>query len=225
MVKPTQKGKSISPTQAVSIPLPVSRAPSNQLSFRDSPIPLSPKVLTPPSARSLELPTIQISPQERTTISLQRQTADSRTPYSSPESTMHHLVVPNLDIPDTLFRPSLAAESFSPPSASTPRIISRQPTPYRYSSSNSNSLGSQSMSLDEPTIVRRAEPAEPEELMNSSQELSIRPLLLTPSVVEAPEHPSGYIIHDMGPFQAWLPNSVQPDENHEEIAQPPNNSE
>jgi hypothetical protein len=49
--------------------------------------------------------------------------------------------------------------------------------------------------------------------------------LLTPPVVEAPEHPSGYTIHDMGPSQAWLPNSVQPDENHEEIAQPANNSE
>jgi hypothetical protein len=118
----------------------------------------------------------------------------------------------------------LAAESFTPPSASTPRIISWQPTPYQYSS-NSNSLGSQSMSLDEPTIVRRTEPAEPEEIMNSSQELSISPLLLTPPVVEAPEHPLGYTIHDMGPFQAWLPNSVQPDENHEEIAQPANNSE
>jgi hypothetical protein len=91
MVKPTGKRKSISPVLAVSVPLPVSKAPS----LRDSPIPLSPKVLTPPLARSLELPTIQISPQDRTTISLQRQVADSRTPYSSPESTMQHLVVPS----------------------------------------------------------------------------------------------------------------------------------
>jgi hypothetical protein len=100
-VKPTGKRKSISPVQAVLVPLPISRAPSNQLSFRDSHIPLSPKVLTPPSAQSLEIPTIRVSPhnlgrlaeefpppQERTAISLQRQTADSRTPVSSPESTI-----------------------------------------------------------------------------------------------------------------------------------------
>jgi hypothetical protein len=31
------------------------------------------------------------------------------------------------------------------------------------------------MSLDKPTIVRRTEPAETEEIMNSSQELPIRP--------------------------------------------------
>jgi hypothetical protein len=81
------------------------------------------------------------------------------------------------------------------------------------------------MSIDEPTVIRRTEPAESEELMDSTQELSIRPLLLTPPVDEAPEHPSGYTIHDMGPFQAWLPNSVQPDEHHEELALPANNSE
>jgi hypothetical protein len=236
MVKPTGKRKSISPVQAVSVPLPISRAPSIQPSFRDSPIPLSPKVLTPPSARSLELPVIRVSPhnsgrleeelpphQDRTTISLQRQVADSRTPHSSPESTIQLLTVPNLDIPDTPFRP-LSAESFSPPSASTPRVRSRQPTPYRYSSM-STSQGSRPMSIDKPTIVRRTEPAEPEEIMKSSQELSIRPLLLTTPVAEAPEHPSGYTIHDMGPFQAWLPNSVQPDENYEEIAQPESNRE
>jgi hypothetical protein len=73
------------------------------------------------------------------------------------------------------------------------------------------------MSVDEPT--------EPEELMDSTQESSIRPLVLTPPVVKAPEHPLGYTIHDMGPFQAWLPNSVQPDVSHEELAQPANNSE
>jgi hypothetical protein len=89
----------------------------------------------------------------------------------------------------------------------------------------STSQGSQPMSIDEPTVVRRTESSEPEELMDSTQELSIRPLVLTPPVVETPEHPSGYTIHDMGPFQAWLPNAVQPDENHEEIAQPANNSE
>jgi hypothetical protein len=229
MIKPMGKRKSISPAQAaVSVPLPISGATSNQPSFRDSPIPLSPKVVTPPSARSLELPTIRVSPhnmgrleeelpppQDRTTISLQRQIADSRTPHSSPESTIQQIVVPNLDIPDTPFRPLSAAESFSPPSASTPRVQSRQPTPYRHSS----------MSIDEPTVVRRTEPVEPEEIMDSSQELSSRPLLLTPPVAQAPEHPSGYTIHDMGPFQAWLPNSVQLDENHEEIAQPANNSE
>jgi hypothetical protein len=237
MVKPTGKRKVTSPVQARSVPLPISRATSNRPSLKDSPIPSLPKVLTPPSARSLELPAIRVSPhnlgqleeelpppRERTTISLQRQVADSRTPHSSPESTIQRLVVPNLDISDTPFRPLSAAESFSPPSASTPRVLSRQPTPYRYSSM-STSQGSQPMSIDEPTIVRRAEPAEPEEIMNSSQELSIRPLLLTPPLVEAPEHPSGYAVHDMGPFQAWLPNSVQPDEYHEEIAQPANNSE
>jgi hypothetical protein len=237
MVKPTSKRKSISPVQAMSVPLPISRTPSDLPSIRDFPIPLSPKVLTPPSARSLELPAIRVSPhilgrleedlppfQDRMTISLLRQTADSRTPHSSPESTIQRLVVPNLDIPDTLFRPLSAAESFSPPSASTPRIISRPPTPYRYIST-SNSLGSQSMSIDEPTVVRRTEPAEPEELMDSTQEVSIRPLVLTPPLVEAPEYPSGYTIHSMGPFQAWLPNSVQPDENHKETVQPANNSE
>jgi hypothetical protein len=236
MVKPTEKGKPIRPAQAVSVPLPISRATSNQPSLRNSPIPLFPIVLTPPSARSLELPTVRVSPHkvgppeeefppllERTTVSLQRQVADSRTPYSSPESTIQHLIVPNLDIPDTPFRPLSAAESFSPPSASTPRVLSRQPTPYRYSS-RSTSQGSQPMSIDEPTVVRITEAPEPEEIMNSSQELSIRPLLLTPPVAEAPEHPSGYTIHDMGPFQAWLPNSVQPNENHEEISQPANNS-
>jgi hypothetical protein len=158
------------------------------------------------------------------TVSLQRQVADSRTPYSSPESTIQRLIVPNLDIPDTPFRPLSAAEGFSPPSASTPRVLSRQPTPYRYSSM-STSQGSQPMSIDEPTVVRRTGPTEPEELMNSTQELSIGPLVLTPPVVEVPEHPSGYTINDMGPFQAWLPNSVQPDENHKEIAQPANNNE
>jgi hypothetical protein len=131
--------------------------------------------------------------------------------------------VPNLDIPDTPFRP-LSAESFSPPSASTPRNISRQPTPYRYSSM-STSQGSQPMSIDEPTVIRGTEPAKPEELMDSTQELSIRPLVITPPVVEASEHPSGYTIHDIGPFQAWLPNSVQPDIDHEDIAQPANNNE
>jgi hypothetical protein len=208
-------------------PLPISRTTSNQPSIKDSPIPLSTKVLTPPSARSLELPMIRVSPynlgrleeelpppEDRTTISLQRQVADSRTPYFSPESTIQRLIVPNLDIPDTPFRPLSAAESFSPPSVSMPRSISRQPTPYRYSST-SNSQGSQSMSIDEPTIVRRTELTEPEQIMDSSQELSIRPLALTPPVVKALEHPSGYTIHDMGPFQAWLPNSVQPDVNHE----------
>jgi hypothetical protein len=154
---------------------------------------------------------------------LQRQIADSRTSYSSPESTIPRLTVPNLDIPDTPFRP-LSAESFSPPSASTPRDLSRQPTPYRYNSM-STSQGSQPMSIDEPTVVRKIEPVEPEEIMNSSQELSIRPLLLTPPVVGALEHPSGYTIHDMGPFQAWLPNSVQPDIDHEELALSTNNSE
>jgi hypothetical protein len=124
----------------------------------------------------------------------------------------------------TPFRPLLAAKSFSPPSASTPRVLSRQPTPYRYSSM-CTSQGSQPMSIDEPTVVRRTEPVEPEELMDSAQELSIRPLLLTPPVVQAPEHPSGYTIHDMGPFQAWLPNLVQPEVNYKEIAQPANNSE
>jgi hypothetical protein len=143
---------------------------------------------------------------------------------SSPESTIQWLVVPNLDILDTPFRPLSAAESFSPPSASTTRVLSRQPTPYRYSSI-STSQGSQSMSIDEPTIVRRTEPTESEEIMNSSQELSIRPLLLTPPIIEDPERPSGYTIHDMGPFQAWLPNSVQPDIVQEEIAQSANNSE
>jgi hypothetical protein len=237
MVKPTGKQKSISPAQAVSVPLPISRAPSNSLSFRNSPISLSPKALTPPSARSLELPAIRVSPhnlgrpeeevppaQDRTIISLQRQVADSRTPHSSPESTIQRLVVPNLDIPDTPFRPLSAAESFSPPSASTPRVLSRQPTPYRYSSM-STSQGSQPMSIDEPTVVRITEAAEPEEIMNSSQELSIRPLVLTPPVVETPEHPSGYTVHDMGPFQAWLPNSVQPDVNQEREDNPVNNSE
>jgi hypothetical protein len=62
MVKPTRKRKSISPVHAVSVPLPISRGPSNQPSLRDSPIPLTPKVLTPPSARSLELPTINVLP-------------------------------------------------------------------------------------------------------------------------------------------------------------------
>jgi hypothetical protein len=237
MVKPTEKRNSIIPVQAISVPLPISRAPSSPHSSRDSPIPLSPKVLTPPSARSLELPTIRISPhnlgrleeetpvpQDRATVSLQRQVADSRTPHSSPESTIQRLVVPNLDIPDTPFRPLSAAESFSPPSASMPRVLSRQPTPYRYSSM-STSQGSQPMSIDKPTVVRRTKPTESEELMDSAQELSIRPLLLTPPVVEAPEHPSGYTIHDMGPFQAWLPNSVQPDIDHEELALPANNSE
>jgi hypothetical protein len=237
MIKPTGKRKSVSPVQAMSVPLPISRATSNRPSLKDSPIPLSPEVLTPPSARSLELPTIRVSPhnlgrleeelpplQDRTTISLQRQLADSGTPYSSPESTMQQLVVPNLDIPDTPFRPLLAAGSFSPPSASTPRVISRPPTPYRYSST-SNSLGSQSMSIDEPTIVRRAELVEPEQSINSVQELSIRPLLLTPPVAEAPKHPSGYTIHDMGLFQAWLPNYVQPDIELEEVAQPESNME
>jgi hypothetical protein len=81
------------------------------------------------------------------------------------------------------------------------------------------------MSIDEPTVVRITEAAEPEEIMNSSQELSIRPLLLTPPVAEAPEHPSSYTIHDMGPFQAWLPNSVQPNRDYEGIAQPADNSE
>jgi hypothetical protein len=154
---------------------------------------------------------------------LQRQTADSRTPHSSPESTVQRLIVPNLDIPDTPFRLLSAVESFSPPSASTPRNISRKLTLYRYSST-SNSQGSQSMSIDEPTVVRKTEPVEPEEIMDSAQELSIRPLLLTPLEVEAPEHTSGYTIHDMGPFQAWLPNSVQPDLDHEEV-NPVNNSE
>jgi hypothetical protein len=88
MVKPMGKRKSTSPVQAMPVTLPSSRASSNQPSIRDSPIPLSPKVFTPPSARSLESPTIQISPQERTTILLQRQVADSRTPPSSPESTI-----------------------------------------------------------------------------------------------------------------------------------------
>jgi hypothetical protein len=219
------------------VPLPISRPPSNQPSFRDSPVPLSPKVLTPPSARSLELPAIRVSPHnlgqleeefppdhDRTTISLQRQLVDSGTPHSSPESTIQRLVVPNLDIPDTPSRPLLAAESFSPPSASMPRVLSRQPTPYRYSSM-STSQGSQPMSIDEPTVFRRTEPVEPEELMDSAQELSIRRLMPTPPVVSAPEDLSGYTIHDMGPFQAWLPNSVQPDENHEEIAQHANNCE
>jgi hypothetical protein len=237
MVKPTGKRKSISPVPAALVPLPVSRAPSSQTSLKDSPIPLSPIVLTPPSARSLELPAIRVSPhnlgrpeeevppvQDRTTISLQRQVADSRTPHSSPESTIQRLILPNMDIPDTPFRPLSAAESFSPPSTSTPRVLSRQPTPYRYSSMFT-SQGSQPMSIDKPTVVRITEAAEPEEIMNSSQELSIRPLLLTPPVAEAPEPPSGYIIHDMGPFQAWLPNSVQPDEDHEDIALPANNSE
>jgi hypothetical protein len=237
MVIPTGKRKSVSPVQAKSVPLPSSRTSSNQLSIRDSPIPLSPKVLTPPSARSLELPTIKVSPhnlgqleeelpppQDRTTVSLLRQVADSRAPHSSPESTIQRPVGPNLDIPDTPFRPLSAAEGFSPPSASTPRVISRPLTPYRYNST-SNSLGSQSMSIDEPTEVRRTEPVEPEEIMDSSQELAIRPLLLTPPAVQPPEHPSGYTIHDMGPFQAWLPNSVQPDGDHEDIAQPANNSE
>jgi hypothetical protein len=112
--------------------------------------------------------------QDRTIISLQRQLADSGTPHSSPESTIQQLVVPNLDIPDTPFRPLSAAESFSPPSASTPGVLSRQPTPYRYNFM-STSQGSQPMSIDEPTVVRRTEAAEPEEIMNSSQELSIRP--------------------------------------------------
>jgi hypothetical protein len=89
----------------------------------------------------------------------------------------------------------------------------------------STSQGSQPMSIDEPTVVRRTEPAEPEEIMKSSQELSLRPLLLTPSIAEAPEHPPGYTIHDMGPFQAWLPNSVRPDVNQEEETNPVNNSE
>jgi hypothetical protein len=61
MVKPTGKRKSISPVQAVSVPLPISRATSNQPSHRDSPISLTPIVLTPPSARSLELPMIRVS--------------------------------------------------------------------------------------------------------------------------------------------------------------------
>jgi hypothetical protein len=89
----------------------------------------------------------------------------------------------------------------------------------------STSQGSQPMSIDELTVVRRTEPVEPEDIMNSSQELSIRPLLLTPPVVGAPEHPLGYTIHDMGPFQAWLPNSVRPDIDLEELALPANNSE
>jgi hypothetical protein len=142
MVKPTGKRKAISPVQAMSVPLPISRTTSNQPSLKDSPIPLSPIVLTPPSARSLELPAIRVSPhnlgrpeeevppaQERTTILLQRQVADSRTPLSSPESTMQRLGVPNLDIPNTPFRPLSAAESFSPPSASTPRVLSRHVMP------------------------------------------------------------------------------------------------
>jgi hypothetical protein len=62
MMKPTGKKKSISPDQAISVPLPISRASSNRLSLKDSQIPLSPKVLTPPSARSLELPAIRVSP-------------------------------------------------------------------------------------------------------------------------------------------------------------------
>jgi hypothetical protein len=81
------------------------------------------------------------------------------------------------------------------------------------------------MSIDEPTVVRRTESIEPGEIMDSTQELSIRPLVLTPPVVEAPEHPLGYTIHDMGPFQSWLPNSVQPDINQGEEANPVNNSE
>jgi hypothetical protein len=62
MVKPTGKRKPMSPVQATLVPLPIYRAPSNPLSFRDTPIHLSPKVLTPPSARSLELPAIRVSP-------------------------------------------------------------------------------------------------------------------------------------------------------------------
>jgi hypothetical protein len=238
MVKPTGKRKSVSPVQAVSVPLPMSRAPSNQPSLRDSPIPLSPKVVSPPSARSLELPTINVLPhnlgqlmeedlvsQERTAILLQRQIADSGTPYSSPESTIQRLIVPNLDIPDTPFRPLSAAESFLPPSASsTPRIISKQPTPYRYSST-ANSQGSQSMSIDEPTVVRRTELVELEEIMDSSQELSISPSVLAPPVVSTPEDPSGYTIHNIGPSQAWLPNSVQPNRESGEVAQPESNME
>jgi hypothetical protein len=81
------------------------------------------------------------------------------------------------------------------------------------------------MSIDEPTVVRRTEPSEPEELIDSTQELSIRPLVLTPPVVETPEHPLGYTIHDMGPFQAWLPSSIRPDINQEEEANQVNNSE
>jgi hypothetical protein len=134
------------------------------------------------------------------------------------------LIVPNLDIPDTPFRPLSAAESFSPPSASTPRVISRPPTPYQCSST-SNSLHSQSMSIDEPTVVGRTEPMEPEEIMDYHQELSISPLVLAPPVVSAPEELSGYTIHNMGPFQAWLPNSVPPDIESEEIAQPESNKE
>jgi hypothetical protein len=90
-----------SPVQAMSVPLPISRATSNRPSLKDSPIPLSPEVLTPPSARSLELPAIGVSPhnlgrsveelpplQDRTTVPLLRPVADARTPNSSPESTI-----------------------------------------------------------------------------------------------------------------------------------------
>jgi hypothetical protein len=62
MVKPTMKRRAISPVQAVLVPLPISRAPSNQPSIRDLTIPSSPKVLTPPSAKSLELPTHRVLP-------------------------------------------------------------------------------------------------------------------------------------------------------------------
>jgi hypothetical protein len=85
-------------------------------------------------------------------------------------------MVPNLDISDTPFRPLSTAESFSPPAVSTPRIPSRQPTPYWFSST-STSKGSQPMSTDEPTVVRRVQPVEPEGIMDLSQELSISPPL------------------------------------------------
>jgi hypothetical protein len=81
------------------------------------------------------------------------------------------------------------------------------------------------MSIDEPTIVRRTEPVELEEIMDSSQELSINPLVLVPPVVSAPEDHSDYTIHNIGPFQAWLPNSVQPDMEPEEVAQPESDME
>jgi hypothetical protein len=67
------------------------------------------------------------------------------------------------------------------------------------------------MSIDEPTIIRRIGSVEPEQIMDSVQELSISPLVLAPPVVSTPEDPSGYTVHNIGPFQAWLPNSVQPD--------------